>query len=112
LVFVIRNLIVLLLFGLLYGCTNSMAFIPFDAKMYTEVNSKEIELYNNRLEIGSKYEEIGILKIKGHIDIQAIKERAGSHGADGIVKDQNNYILIKKQKIENNPEVGNDAFSI
>jgi len=37
-----------------------------------------------------KYDEIGILKIKGYIDDKTIKERAGSQGADGIVKDGKN----------------------
>ena len=93
----LRKAIILILIISLSSCANnaSVLFMPFDSNNYGEVDSDNVKVFNNRLEIGNKYDEIGILKVRGFVDIQTIKERAGFHGANGIVKDGKNYILVK-----------------
>ncbi|MBT4401984.1 MAG: hypothetical protein HN757_09430 [Calditrichaeota bacterium] len=109
---VFKKLMLAVLGLTLICCTPTIMFIPFDSNEYSEVNSDEVEVYNNRLEIGTKYDEIGVLKIKGTIDNDIVKVRAGIHGADGVVRDGKNFILIKYQEVETETLGGHDALSI
>ena len=108
------KLIILTLVFLLSACAfnNSISFFPFDAIDYDMVDADNVNVYNNRLEIGNKFEEIGILKVKGYPGIESIKEQAASHGADGIVRDGKNYILVKIQFPVKKDEGGEHGFSI
>ena len=108
----IKKLILVVLGVTLTCCTPTIMFIPFDSNEYSEVNSDEIEIYNNRLEIGSKYDEIGILKVKGKINPDIVRAHAGKHGAEAVVKDGKNYILIKYQKVDTETIGGDNAISI
>ena len=108
------KVIILILVFLLSACAfnNSISFFPFDAIDYDMVDADNVNVYNNRLEIGNKFEEIGILKVKGYPGIESIKEQAASHGADGIVRDGKNYILVKIKIPVKKDEGGEHGFSI
>ena len=106
--------IILILIISLSSCAHnaSVMFMPFDSNDYGIVESENVKVFNNRLEIGNKYNEVGILKVKGYVDIQTIKERAGFHGANGIVKDGKNYILVKIVYQTKVNDGGSDGISI
>jgi hypothetical protein len=110
----LRKAISLILIFSLSSCAHnaSVLFMPFDSNDYGIVEPENVKVFNNRLEIGNKYKEVGILKVKGFVDIQTIKERAGFHGANGIVKDGKNYILVKIVYQKKVKDGGSDGISI
>ncbi|MCH7963153.1 MAG: hypothetical protein IH852_04355 [Bacteroidetes bacterium] len=75
--------------------------IMFDNEIYPPTKSSKIVLYERRLELPTKYVEIGTIKFTGNPNLNDIKTQAAEKGAMGIILDGNNYILIRfEQKLE------------
>ena len=96
-----HTLIVLLFTFSLISCSPSKPFIPpsydlikFDSKEYSPTNADEIIVYSARINIPQKYVEIGTIKFTGEVDMNKIKEIAAQNGADALLKEGNNYILL------------------
>jgi len=94
-------LLVLLFAFTLISCSVSKPFIPpsydlikFDSKNYSPTYANEIIIYSARIDIPEKYVEIGTIKFEGEVDITKIKELAAQNGADALLKEGNNYILL------------------
>lgn len=80
-------------------------YVNFGDKSFPSTETNKVRIYTNRLEIGREYVEIGVILVQGNVKINKVLELAGSKGADGIVKDGNNYVTIIF--VESNNE-GND----
>ena|SRR4030066_211255 len=85
----------------LISCSVSESFIPtsydlikFDSKNYPPTNVEEIIIYSERIDIPQQYIEIGTIKFTGKVDINKIKELASQNGANALLKEGNNYILL------------------
>jgi hypothetical protein len=85
----------------LISCSVSKTVIPptydlikFDSKNYSPTNPAEIIKYSARIDIPEKYVEIGTIKFKGEVDMNKIKELAAQNGANALLKEGNNYILL------------------
>lgn len=85
--------------------------IMFDKEIYNPTNPKDIEVYTSRLNIPNKYFEIGTIKYQGEPIMETIKQSAASKGADALIKDANNFILIK-YKIDQQEEKSNETKTI
>lgn len=96
---------------MILGCSAPPPFatdvIMFDKEIYNPTNPIDIKVYTTRLDIPNKYFEIGTIKFQGSPDMEIIKKSAADKGADAVIRDANNFILIKykteKQK-ENSDE--------
>lgn len=81
-----------------YGCSEGKfitSVIMFDTSNREITNKSEIIIYYSRLEVPSKFKEIGTVKYKGKIDEEMLKEIASQKGAHALIKDQENFILIE-----------------
>lgn len=94
-------LLVLLFAFTLISCSASKPVIPstydlikFDSKIYPPTYSDEIIIYTARINIPQKYMEIGTIKFGGKVDMNKIKELAAKNGADALLKEGNNFILL------------------
>lgn len=85
--------------------------IMFDTEIYSKTNPDDIEVYTSRLDIPNKYFEIGTIKFQGSPDMEIIKKSAADKGADAVIKDANNFILIK-YKIEKQEQKSNETKTI
>lgn len=96
-----KILSVLLFAFTLISCSVSKPVIPptynlikFDSKDYSPTNADEIIIYSARIDIPQKYLEIGTIKFTGKVDMNEIKELAAKNGADALLKEGNNYLLL------------------
>lgn len=85
--------------------------IMFDTTTYKSTSPNKIVVYNSRLDIPNKYIEFGTIKFTGEPIIEDIKRLASEKGADAVIKDANNFILIK-YKIEQQEEKPNETKTI
>ena len=92
---------VLLFAFTLISCSVSKPVIPptydlikFDSKNYSPTNPAEIIIYSARIDIPQKYVEIGTIKFTGEVEIQQLKDLASKNGANALLKEGNNYILL------------------
>ena len=59
---------------------------------------EEINVYKNRLDIGAKYVEMGVMIMENKVsgdDINKLKKEAYNLSADGIILEGKNIVLIK-----------------
>ncbi|GJQ42657.1 MAG: hypothetical protein D8M26_13490 [Ignavibacteriae bacterium] len=77
-----------------------MDLIIFDKTFYEATDPSIINIYNTRLDLPRKYLEIGSIKFEGDVDYVALKKLASSKGADALLLDGNNYILLKFIPVE------------
>lgn len=107
----------LIIYFLLFiiSCTTPPPFssdiIMFDTEIYKPTHPKDIQVYSSRLDIPNKYSEIGTIKFQGEPIMETIKQSAASKGADAVIRDANNFILIK-YKIEQQEEESNETKTI
>lgn len=85
--------------------------IMFDKETYAPTNAADIKVYNSRLDIPNKYLEIGTIKFQGEPIMEVVKQSAALKGADAVIKDANNFILIKF-KTEHQEEKSNETKTI
>ena len=74
--------------------------IMFDKEVYAPTNPNNLEIYETRLAIPHKYFDIGTIKYEGSPNITRIKELGAQKGADALLKDGKNFILIIYQTRE------------
>jgi hypothetical protein len=105
--------IIIILSLLITSCTpiSSVRYVDFGIGPFPEINSNKIEIYNNILDIQGKYVEVGVVIVKGEISIEEILSVASQHGANGVIKDGKNYLLLN---IHTQPSEGinNDQIGI
>lgn len=95
-----RILFILLFASTLTSCytvfnsTITPHLIKFDVINYPPTNINEIVIYSARIDIPQKYLEIGTIKFEDEVDISKIKELAAQNGANALLKEGNNYILL------------------
>ncbi|MDP3831512.1 MAG: hypothetical protein Q8Q47_09595 [Ignavibacteriaceae bacterium] len=85
-----------------------MTLIIFNDSYFEPTNHLNLKIYSSRIELPHKYIEIGTMKYEGQINLDELKKRSASRGADGLILDGNNYILIKFIEIKEQ----NDAHEI
>src|SRR3989304_7994535 len=81
-----------------FSCSSSVpktGLIIFDDSYYQPTNPSSIHIYHSRLELPNKYKELGSIKFEGEVDLNKIIDLTASKGADALLLDGNNYILIK-----------------
>ena len=86
---------------LLNFCTppvSTLSVIMFDNNPYPSTNAQDILVYVSRLELPLKFIEIGTIKFDYPPFIEEVKTLAATKGADALIKDHKNYILIKYKK--------------
>ncbi len=86
----------------LNGCVSShpvvgppYQYVPFSGKELHATNAKDIQIYHSRLELPGPFEEIGVIKLEGPLSNDEMKAVAAIHGADGIVLEGMNALLIE-----------------
>ena len=94
----VHFLFILLFASTLISCSvvTSVAphLIKFDNNNYPATNANSIVIYAARIDIPRKYLEIGTIKFEGEVDIPKVKEIASKNGANALLKEGNNYILL------------------
>jgi hypothetical protein len=101
--FINRSILIIASIFLLSYCSSppfTTDIIMFDKEFYAPTIANDIKVFNSRLDIPNKYSEIGTIKFQGTPIIERIKELASTKGADAVIKDSNNFILIKYQTKE------------
>jgi len=85
----------------LLSCSVSKPVIPptydlikFDNKNYSPTDANKIIIYSKWIDIPEKYAEIGTIKFKGEVNMKKVKELASQNGADALLKEGNNFILL------------------
>jgi len=87
-------------------------YIPFSTKELSPSKPLDIQVYHSRLELPGPFEEIGAVKMERQLSEDEMKTIAGSHGADGIVLEGQNALLLKlTQKIKKEERI-NDTKEI
>lgn len=81
-----------------------LSVIKFDNHTYPKTDPLKIKLYTSRKDIPEKYIEIGTIKFERNAKIEDVKQLAGDSGADAIILEGNNYILIIFQEIKKEEE--------
>lgn len=93
--------LVIILAGLIYGCANTSVrdfafqYVPLVEDKFDKTQEEEIEVFKNRSQIKDKYFEIGIIKTVGKPNIDKITIEAAVKGAHAIIKNGNDYIIIR-----------------
>lgn len=86
------------------SCTHKISpelkYISFDKVNYSTTIPNEIKIFKSRFELPEKFYEIGAIKFRGEPDMQSILEMAAKHGGMALIKEGNNYVLIRYQKLE------------
>ena len=72
-----------------------LKYINFDKNTYPPNFPAYVKIYNSRYELPDKFFEIGAIKFKGEPSMNSVLKMAAQHGAMGIIKEGNNYILIR-----------------
>ncbi|MFC1527545.1 hypothetical protein ACFL5D_02215 [Candidatus Neomarinimicrobiota bacterium] len=87
-----------IVFILISSCTppTKLTYISFGEEKVI-IESTVVVQYETRLEIKSKFKELGVIIVEGmnEPNIDDIGLLASEKGADGILKEGKNYILIK-----------------
>jgi hypothetical protein len=73
---------------------NYIHFVPYTNKEFVKTDAGKIEIYDKRLDLPAKYFEIGVLKIEGEHSKSEILNKAAEKGADAIIFEANNVVLI------------------
>lgn len=81
-----------------------LKYINFDNATYSSTVPNDIKVYNSRYELPEKFIEIGTIKFKGEPELQSVLELAAKHGAMALIKEANNYVLIRFQNINQRSE--------
>lgn len=82
----------------------SLSVIKFDNHTYPKTDPEKIIIYSSRKDIPRKYSEIGTIKFERDTKIEFVKQLAGENGAEAILSEGNNYILIIFQEIKKEEE--------
>lgn len=72
-------------------------YVKYDNEKYLPTKHTEITYYANRLQINQKYKEIGVIKFEGKFYKDKAIEIAAKHGANAILIEANNIVLIRYQ---------------
>lgn len=91
-------MIILIITNCTYTVSNSkLTYIKFGDEKTVKSNIELIRHYENRLDIKSGFIELGVIIIEGlnKPDIKEIRFLAAEKGADGILKEGKNFVLIK-----------------
>ena len=109
-------LLILFSYFLLIACSSAKetfttTVIMFDKEVYEPTHSVDIKVFSSRLDIPNKYVELGTIKFTGEPIIDQIKQLASDKGADAVIRDANNFILIK-YKTEQQKEEYNETKTI
>ena len=84
-------------------------FVPYSQLKFDKTELSDIKVYEKRLDIPSRYTEIGVLKIEGEHPKSEILNEAAKRGADAIIYEANNVVLIHLAKTEGD-EKGEDIY--
>ena len=93
-----------------YSCiAPRLEFISFGVTDYEKLDMNELVIYEDRLKIDSNFEEIGVIILNQKYQsklLPEIKLEASKHGANGIIIEGDNAVLLrilnKKTKEKNN----------
>jgi len=69
-------------------------FVPYTHEKFEKTDISKIEIFDKRLDLPAKYFEIGVLKIEGEHSKSEILNEASEKGADAIIFEANNVVLI------------------
>ena len=78
--------------------TSKTNVIMFNKENYPPTIYNQLVIYKSRLDIPQKCDDIGIIRYQGEPNIDEIKYLSASKGADAILQEGNEFILIKFQK--------------
>lgn len=89
--------IIIVLF-LISNCTpTKLTYINFGDEKISHTNPNDIKIFDKRLDINSEFSELGVIIIEGKNEpnIEEVRLLASENGADGIIKEGKNFVLIK-----------------
>lgn len=87
----------------LISCSSTNEALKTDVIMFNKENYpptiyNQLVIYKSRLDIPQKCDDIGVIKYQGEPNIDEIKYLSASKGADAILQNGSEFILIKFQK--------------
>lgn len=95
--FITISLLLIVMAGCYYKTSNSntpLSVIKFDNQKYHKTDPEKIIVYTTRKDIPEKYIEIGTIKFERIKSVDEVKELAAENGAEAIILEGNNYVLI------------------
>ena len=82
-----------------YGCiAPRLEFISFGETDYEKLDIDQVVIYEDRLKIDSNFEEIGVIILNQKYQsklLPQIKLEASKHGANGIIIEGDNAVLLR-----------------
>jgi PBP1b-binding outer membrane lipoprotein LpoB len=99
--------IILFIIQFLVGCVPpapSLHFIPYTNEEFQPTEVDKIEVFNRRLDLPKNYIQFGVIKFEGEVDRNRLKEYAAARGANAILFETNNVILIRYTREEENKD--------
>ena len=108
-------LIVFCLLIVLNNCAPNLhlEYISFGAYDYPNTLKSQIIVYENRLKIDSKFEEIGVI-ILDTIDpnkiMDDIKDMSSKYGANGIIIEGKNAVLLLVEKLSSDEDKNENSI--
>jgi hypothetical protein len=107
--------LIIFLITILFGCAElppmQTQYIIYNNQNYSPTLPEEIKVFAQRLELPKKYIEIGIFKISGTIDKTQLKVLASKKGANAIILEANNCVLIR-YKIQEAEESKDEKYKM
>jgi len=81
---------------LVIGCKSQqyIHFVPYTQEKFEKTDVNKVEIFDKRLDLPGKYFEIGVLKVEGEHNKNEIMKKAAENGADAIIFEANNVVLI------------------
>jgi hypothetical protein len=80
------------------GCSSAdicnPEFVSYYDKEFVSENV-DISIFNSRLELPDKFIEIGVIKRASICSIDVVTKIASEHGAHALIKDGDNFTLIR-----------------
>jgi hypothetical protein len=87
--------LIIILSILMISCTTpSIRYVDFGSEPFPEIRVDQIVIYKNLLDINGIYVEVGVVIVNGDIALDDIFLVASQHGANGVIKDGKNYLLL------------------
>ena len=103
----------LLLAILFLSCTtqniikeSAIKYVSLVKKEFNKTNSKKIDVFIERSKIKKKYYEIGIIKTVGQPLIEKIITETAVKGGHAIIKNGNDYIIIRYFETDSKSQKG------
>ena len=93
--------------------TNPIRYVSFGQNSFNKTKFEDIKIFKNRLNIKSKYDEIGVFIINDNtITLSQIKKEASKYGANALLFEGKNVVLIRLGDIKKQKNINEEDIKI